>query len=178
MTKPANKIIVLTGPESTGKSMLTKELAGTFHTTGFPEYAREYLCGKTGYTYEDVVYIARKQIEQYEKARGLPDSPVFLDTWLIITKVWFEWAFRRIPDWLEEAIASHPVDLFLLCKPDIPWEPDPLRENGGETREELYHIYKHELIKRNFCFAEVAGTGEKRLACACAAVREILNTGA
>jgi len=166
------KIIVLTGPESTTKSTLTKELAAHFNVSFFPEYAREYLEGKAHrYTYGDVVHIARKQIQQYEVAQNLPDDLVFLDTWLIITRVWFEWVYKKVPNWLEKAIEDYPVDLFLLCKPDIPWVPDPLRENGGEHRAHLYDIYKNELISREFCFAEIGGNGEERFFNAVRAVR-------
>jgi NadR type nicotinamide-nucleotide adenylyltransferase len=159
-----NKIIVLTGPESTAKSTLTKELAVHFNAIYFPEYAREYLTAKEGnYSYGDVEYIAGKQIEQYEIARQRGEDIVFLDTWLIITKVWFEWVFKQVPAWLEEAIINHPVDLFLLCRPDIPWEPDPLREHGGEQREQLFQIYKKELQAYGFRFTEIGGEGEKRI---------------
>ena len=167
-----SKIIVLTGPESTAKSTLTKELAVYFNVVYFREYAREYLAGKKGcYSYADVEHIAWKQIEQYEIARQMKEGFVFLDTWLIITKIWFKWAFDRVPDWLEEAIINHPVDLFLLCHPDIPWVPDPLRENGGEQREQLFHIYKNELLAFGFHMAEVGEGGEKRILNAIEAVK-------
>lgn len=167
-----SKIIVLTGPESTAKSTLTKELARYFDGICFPEYAREYLSGKmNGYTYADVEYIAQKQIEQYEQAAQIRNKLVFLDTWLIITKVWFQWVFKLVPDWLEEAITNHPVDLFLLCRPDIPWQPDPLRENGGEEREKLFLIYKYELLSRGFYYREVAGEGKMRVTNAIETVR-------
>ncbi|MGV8094805.1 MAG: AAA family ATPase [Mangrovibacterium sp.] len=167
-----NKIIVLTGPESTAKSTLAKELAVYFNTVYFPEYAREYLAEKKGnYSYKDVEHIAGKQIEGYEIARQTGKDFVFLDTWLIITKVWFEWAFDRVPAWLEEAIINHPVDLFLLCRPDIPWEPDPLREHGGEQREQLFQIYKKELQAYGFHFTEIYGIGEKRILNAIEAVK-------
>lgn len=167
-----SKIIVLTGPESTAKSTLTQKLAAYFGVACFPEYAREYLTsGKGGYTYPDLEHIARKQIEQYEIARQMEDDFVFLDTWLIITKVWFKWVFGRVPAWLEEAIISHPVHLFLLCRPDIPWVPDPLRENGGEQREQLFGRYKNELQIFGFPVAEVGGTGEQRVFNAIEAVK-------
>ena len=35
--------IAITGPESTGKSMLAEELAAHYETVWVPEYAREYL---------------------------------------------------------------------------------------------------------------------------------------
>ncbi|MEO8765586.1 MAG: ATP-binding protein, partial [Ginsengibacter sp.] len=47
------KKYVIIGPESTGKSTLSKQLAKHFHTRWVPEYARDYL-EKNGmdYTYE------------------------------------------------------------------------------------------------------------------------------
>ncbi len=158
------KIIVLTGPESTAKSTLTKALAAHFDAAWFPEYAREYLADKGhNYTYDDVEKIARTQLHQYESLNDLPEEIVFFDTWLIITKIWFEWVFKRVPSWLEDAISSCRVDLFLLCRPDIPWEPDPLRENGGDERIQLFNRYKQELISRNLRFVEVGGLGDDRL---------------
>ncbi len=165
-------IIVLTGPESTTKSTLAKELAEYFNAGFFPEYAREYLeTRESGYTYNDVVHIAEKQIGQYEEACRMPGELVFLDTWLIITKVWFEWVYKKVPGWLETAIEKYPVSLYLLCRPDIPWVPDLLRENGGEQREALFGIYKNELQIRGFRYAEVGGTGEKRFLNAVHAVK-------
>ena len=37
---------------------------------------------------------------------------------------------------------------YLLCKPDIKWEEDPLRENPN-NRLELYKIYKEEIKRLN-----------------------------
>ncbi|WP_163717935.1 AAA family ATPase [Mangrovibacterium lignilyticum] len=158
------KLIVLTGPESTAKSTLSKQLANHFGGRDFPEFARNYLSGKTGeYGYEDVEAITRGQLAQYDEAMADKAEYQFFDTWLIVTKVWFDWVYKRQPLWLEPAITDHPVNLYLLCKPDIPWEPDPLRENGGEVRSKLYDIYKQEFQKRNLSFLEIGGEGDDRL---------------
>jgi nicotinamide riboside kinase len=53
-------------------------------------------------------------------------------------------------------------DLYLLCLPDIEWEPDPLRENPDD-RWELLKTYRSELNALNVNFVEVEGTGEIRL---------------
>jgi nicotinamide riboside kinase len=64
------KKIVVIGPESTGKSVLCQKLAAHFNTLWVPEYAREYL-EKNGpaYTYDDLLTIAKGQIER-EEAMG------------------------------------------------------------------------------------------------------------
>ena len=58
------KKIVVVGPESTGKSTLSEQLAAHFNAKWLPEYAREYLLtnGKE-YTINDLLVIAKKQIE-------------------------------------------------------------------------------------------------------------------
>ncbi|NJK84851.1 MAG: ATP-binding protein, partial [Bacteroidales bacterium] len=46
--------VVITGPESTGKTVLTEELAAHYHTVFIPEYAREYILHlNRSYTYAD-----------------------------------------------------------------------------------------------------------------------------
>src|SRR5436190_7965864 len=62
------KKIVAIGPESTGKSSLCKALAEYYNTFWCPEYAREYLTVHgMDYTYEDLLTIAKAQVELEEK---------------------------------------------------------------------------------------------------------------
>ena len=169
--------IALTGPESTAKSTLTKELASYFNGTFYSEYAREYFMDhSTEYTRLDLERIARKQIEQYHESETFSNGLIFFDTWLIITKVWFRWAFHSVPAWLDEEVEKLPIDLYLLCLPDIPWEPDPLRENGGEHRQQLFDAYKNELIQRNLNFVEIGGEGKARIENAIHAVEDFINS--
>ena len=71
---------------------------------------------------------------------------VFFDTELIVTKVWFEYAFGQVPEWMEEAVRRYPMDCYLLTYPDIPWIPDPARSNGSEEiRLELFDRYEREI---------------------------------
>lgn len=131
------------GPESTGKSTLAKELAEQFKGTYVPEYAREYVerKGRKELTYDEVCEIAREQIKSISKT-----GFYFFDTELIVTKVWFEYAFGKVPEWLTEAIKTYPMDLYLLTYPDIPWVPDPARYNGSQAmREELFDRYEEEV---------------------------------
>ena len=119
-------------------------------------------------TYEDVCSIARHQIEEMEaisrqhsafsiqhsavspkdglSAKRSNNEVVFFDTELLVSKVWFEYAFGRVPEWLDEAIRTYPMDVYLLTYPDLPWIPDPARSNGSdEIRLELYHKYEAEI---------------------------------
>jgi len=61
------KKIVVIGPESTGKSTLCEKLAAHYNTLWVPEYARDYLEKHgTDYSYEDLLPIAKGQIELEE----------------------------------------------------------------------------------------------------------------
>jgi nicotinamide riboside kinase len=157
--------IVLTGPESVGKSILTKELAKHFQGYSVDEYAREYVENIAGqYTFEDVENIAKFQVESFKRmnARSEVNKPVFFDTYLFITKVWFQEVFNCCPVWVHEAIKSTKINFALLCFPDLPWEADGVRENP-HRREYLFNCYLQELEYYNVPYATVTGYGRSRL---------------
>ena len=165
--------IAVTGPESSGKTTLARQLAELYKGQYIPEFAREYVEKLAHhYSYEDVETIARTQVEQYLVTKTSSEKLFFFDTWLIITKVWFRWVFGKTPDWLEGQIRDCPIDLFLLCRPDLPWEADPVRENGGENRIRLFEEYRNELINYGFSFVEISGTDDQRLNNAIEAIRK------
>lgn len=57
------KKIVIIGPESTGKSTLSTQLAAHYNTIWVEEYAREYLLQHgTDYSFEDLLTIAKGQL--------------------------------------------------------------------------------------------------------------------
>ena len=133
------------GPESSGKSTLARYLAKRYSGVLIPEYAREYVeqKGTTEVTFDELCAIAKHQIEELE---NLSSSIYFFDTELIITKVWFEYAFGCVPEWLNENIHRFPMDVYLLTYPDIAWIPDPARSNGSDAiRKELFDRYEAEI---------------------------------
>lgn len=126
-----------------------------------PEYSRMYVeqKGTTEVSFDELCEIARYQIEQIKSESDLEAvcpsegqsvrcqaKPVFFDTELIVTKVWFDYAFGKVPVWFEEAIRQYPMDVYLLTYPDLPWVPDPARSNGSdEIRQELFQRYESEI---------------------------------
>lgn len=178
MEKRSEKIIriALTGPESTAKSTLAIALAKTYQGVVVNEYARDYIQKlNRPYEFEDVEKIAARQIEEYLEAVNSGENIIFFDTWLIITKIWFREVFGKIPDWIDAAIKELPIDLYLICSPDIEWIPDPLRENGGERRTELFHNYLREIKKTGQAFYIVEGKGKDRLFNAKGAVDQFIK---
>ena len=144
------------GPESTGKSTLATYLAHRYGGVLVSEYARGYMetraCA-SAYTRGDVLNIAQFQVQQIQDlsatfSKGIPkgyqSDVVFFDTELIITKVWFLHKYGECPDFIEEALRKYPMDVYLLCYPDMIWEPDPVRENP-DIREYLFDWYEREI---------------------------------
>lgn len=132
--------IIVTGPESSGKTTLCKNIASHFKLSHSKEYARKYLkkIGKE-YIQEDLLKIAKGQLN-LEKVNKI------LDTDLITIKIWSEYKFGNCDNWILDKIEEqkNEIRFYLLCKPDIPWESDPLRENPND-RMKLFEIYKMEL---------------------------------
>lgn len=162
--------IAVVGPESTGKSELTKALAAYYNGIFVPEYARTYVeeLGRD-YTFDDVCCVAAKQVEEqvvYSEAQ----VPVFFDTEMIITKVWLEYCYRDVPAFVDENIKSGYFDLYLLCFPDLPWVPDTVREHGGDERIFFYEWYKREIEQLAKPYVIISGFGENRTRNAIAAI--------
>lgn len=176
------KIVVL-GPESTGKSTLCENLASYFTTVWVPEYAREYLLKYgTDYSFSDLLTIAKGQLELEQKyIQEAVDSDkklLIIDTDQYVMKVWCEFVFNDCHSWILNKIPQQDYDLYLLCKPDLPWVQDELREYPDEgPRQQLFHIYKDLLINQSTPWVEISGSYEERTQKAIAAVEGILRMG-
>jgi NadR type nicotinamide-nucleotide adenylyltransferase len=157
------KRVVLTGPESTGKSFLTKALSQHFNEPYIFEIARDYVENlNREYTYQDLEIIAEMQIKAEEKALKNAKEWLFIDTDLIITKVWFKHVFGKAPEWLDKKIQITPRYIHLLCNYDIPWVPDPVRENP-DKRNFFFDWYKQEIINYGFKFSIISGNNSLRI---------------
>jgi NadR type nicotinamide-nucleotide adenylyltransferase len=180
------KKIVVIGPESTGKSWLCEKLAAHYNTNWVKEYAREYLLtnGKD-YTLNDLKLIAKGQIEAENKLAAIiqnnfktanANKPLFIDTDLYVMKVWSEFVFNQCSFDILNGIVTQNYDLYLLCKPDIPWVSDELREYPDLiTREKLFHHYKDIMIEQSVPWIEISGHFENRFQLAVQAVNQLLQ---
>lgn len=161
--KKQPKIIVITGAESTGKTTLTERLATHFGVPFIPEIARNYVENiSRKYTFSDVETIAKMQIEQFNRIIKTESTYIFIDTWLIVTKTWFEFVYNQTPEWLISEIEKSKIDLFLVCDTDLPWISDPVRENGGENRILLQKKYIDDINKFQFNHEIVSGINDER----------------
>jgi nicotinamide riboside kinase len=167
--------IVLTGAESSGKSTLAAWLGNKLGVPYALEYARSYL-EKHGprYDYDTVHTIARGHLD-YQRQQVPEVAPLGVyDTDLINFKIWCDVAYGRCQPWLEEALQAEQHHCYLLCYPDIPWEPDPLREYP-EGRMMLYEKHLEAVQATGRKFAVVRGIGAEREHAAWTAVRCLLN---
>ncbi len=158
--------ISITGPESTGKSLLAKGLAEKFGTLFVPEYARQYLdqIGRK-YKEKDLLKISKGQIRMQEEIeKQLKRNIVFLDTDLIVIKVWSDFKYGHCDPWIIHQIELNKNDLYLLTYPDLPWKPDPLREHpSASTRMKIFDRYVHELDSRKLPYKIIKGQQNDRI---------------
>ena len=165
--------IVLAGPESTGKSSLTVHLAQRFRVPCAMEYARLYL-EKNGpdYDYDLLLHLSRGHLA-YQRERVPDIAPVGLfDTDLLNYKIWCEVVYGRCHAEILAALEQETNHAYLLCAPDLPWTPDPLRENPDD-REKLFDLHVREIERLNRPYCVIEGLGDDRLRAAEAAYAAI-----
>ncbi len=170
------KKIVLTGPESTGKSSLAKSLSDYYNAPIVDEYAVEYLKKTNGkYQYKDLALIAKGQIELEDTIISNNKSDlVFIDTDLITIKIWSKVKYNKVSRWIMKTIRERDYDLYLLCKPDIPWEYNEFRENPDD-RDWLFTLYEKELKKYKKKYAIIEGLEQSRIDKAIDMIEELLT---
>lgn len=160
------KIIAIVGPESTGKSDLSKQLATHFEGSFVPEFARQYLNERGGrYSQNDLIEIAHGQLTLEQKVISEEKFPVFCDTDIVVIKVWHEFKYGEPEIAIDELLAKQAPRSYLLTFPDLPWEADPLRENPN-NRMELFNRYESLLQSMQVNYRIVKGIGPDRLNCA------------
>ena len=150
--------IIFTGPESSGKTTLCKALSEHYNLPFTKEFAREYLTdlGKN-YLQEDLLEIAKGQLENEQLITNNQQISLH-DTDLITLKIWSDYKYGNCNNWILEQIEKQKVEnrFYLLCKPDLKWDYDPLRENPT-NRNELLEIYKQELENLGHKFLIIKG---------------------
>lgn len=154
--------VVITGPESSGKSTLFNSLEKHFNIKGVDEYAREFLNATNGeYVENDLLTISKGQIKGELSVKKV--APLFLlcDTDLLTIKIWSNYKFNFCDTEILNLLNDYPADLYLLMSPDIPWESDPLRENPND-RMEILDLYVNELKTLCIPFHLISGSPKER----------------
>lgn len=170
------KRIVLSGPESTGKSVLSKKLAAHFDTNFVEEYGRTY-CEEIKNDLDpiDFGHIAGGQLMMEDEAAKKANKLLFCDTDLIITQIWAEIYFNHCPQWIVEASHQRKYDLFILLDVDIPWVDDGTRAYEKQ-RLWMWNRLREEFESRNLPYIMVKGNFDERFGQAVKAVEELLGS--
>jgi len=157
------KKIVITGPESTGKSTLAQQLAEYHQTVWIPEYARMYIDNlNRSYEQKDLLAIAKGQLEMENYLLQYANDYIFCDTNFLVLKVWSEFKYGNCNPWILKQLEERKYDCYVLCDIDVPWEFDPQRENPKQ-REELFKIYERELLFHQKKYFKIKGNKNERL---------------
>ncbi len=160
--------VVLFGPESTGKTTLSQQLARYYNTVWVPEFAREYLQEKWNNQRrtcepQDLLPIAEGQMRLENELTKKATKILICDTDLLETKVYSEaYYIGNCDPILEKHALQNTYDLYLLTYIDIPWEADDLRDKPVE-REEMFDYFKSTLEKYNKNFITLKGNKKQRL---------------
>lgn len=169
------KKIVLTGPESTGKSTLSELLAKHYQTSFVPEFARTLFEKNKGVlTYEDISTIVSGQLHEEEIAAQNSNKILFCDTDAIATLVWSQIYFDKCPQWIIDLTCNQSYTLHLLMDIDIDWVQDNTRE-FPHLREYHFNKIKTELDNRNLPYYIIKGGFSERIENAVKIIDEYLN---
>ena len=160
--------IVLYGPESSGKTTIAKALAKQFQTTWVPEFARKYLQEKWDQkkevcSLEDLIIIAKGQINQENNIIEDANKFLFCDTNVLITKAWSETHFNgycapEIQYWVD----TFKYDHYFLTDIDVPWEADDLRDRPN-NRKQMLDYFENILKNKKASYTLLKGNLNLRL---------------
>lgn len=172
-------VIGIVGAESTGKTLLVKELGRTLRERGLqvatvPEALRLF-CDQHGRTprVDEQLAIAQEQTQSIEAA-AQRSAIVLADTTALMTAVYSEIIFGDT-SLHAQALADHArCDLTLLTALDLPWEADGIIRDGPQVRAAVDTCLRGLLQQGGVPHALVMGKGLRRQANALASIEHLL----
>jgi nicotinamide riboside kinase len=158
--------IAIAGVESTGKSTLAVALGSTLNAQVVEELARtdaDVMADRVNL--ETLGRLSAEQLAACDSAEKIAARKgagvIITDTDDIVLAVWGKAVFGQIPNGLD---AWHGwADLTLLCAPNIPWQPDPLRSTPHLVeRLKLHDAYlKHMAHRTRWTLIDGASKAER-----------------
>lgn len=167
--------VCVIGPESSGKTTLSRRLADHYRTTYVTEFARGILTSEgRDWLPSDTTTIAKaQQVGEAMMARRA-NRVLFCDTNLFAVGLWSERLFGQPPDWVRDANRSDPTDLYLLTAPDLPYVGSATYDEPQE-RLAFHSRCVGELTRLGRRFVHISGAADDRFAQAVDAVDALLR---
>lgn len=174
MNKAIKKIAIV-GPESTGKSTISKALAKHYNVPWVPEYARYYCAALTAdCTLQDEINMFHGQVALEESVLATAETEFLIsDTTFLTVKIWSDEILGETPAIVLNALKTRTYDFYVLLDIDLPWQEDPLRD-FPHLREHFMNIWHKELKALNADYVVVGGI-ENRLQNAIGAIDQFLK---
>lgn len=171
------KVLVLTGPESSGKSWLAMEIQRGYGGVLVGEYVRRFIDENQRDTcYADIPAIAQGQLDCEDAARATAPELLILDTHLLSNKLWSQTLFGDCPAWIEPALLARHYDLHLLLDPTgVEWISDGQRcQPELESRQAFFRETRRWLDEHQQACLVIGGDWAQRREQAFAAVEQLL----
>jgi nicotinamide riboside kinase len=172
------KVLVLTGPESSGKSWLSGEIQAHFGGERVGEYVRHFIDEQGRDTcYADIPAIARGQLAWEDAARARQPELLILDTHLLSNLLWSRALFGDCPPWIEQALLARRYDLHLLLSPvGVEWVSDGQRCQPDLHQRQVFFADSLEWLQRHQHAVQViGGDWPQRRAAVLSAVQHLLE---
>lgn len=126
-------------------------------------------------TLEDLLVIAKGQLDSENKALSEAQRFLFCDTNILVTQVWSETHFDGYCDPQLKTWGSElKYDYYFLTHIDVPWEADDLRDRPEQRTSMLTH-FENILKEKQVPYTHLKGTHEQRMEDAIG-VLESINT--
>lgn len=172
------KKVVLTGPESTGKSTLAEALAAHYDTNWLPEFGREYwekyADPRGQLKLADISAIVGGHLWREELAARSCNGLLICDTDPMVSSIWSEIYFHEMPIWVQDLAQRLHYDLWLLMDTDQAWVNDGTREMP-HLRQWHFDRIRQQLDVQQLPYVVLSGPYDTRLAQAEAAIKKHLG---
>lgn len=172
------KVVVLCGPESSGKSWLAASIQARFGGVVVGEYVRWFIDSHARDTcYADIPAIAQGQLQWEDAARAQRPHLLILDTHLLSNMLWSRALFGDCPAWLETALQAREYDLHLLLSPEqVQWVADGQRcQPDMALRQRFFSDSEQWLAAHGQTYQVVRGEWAARHTAAMDAVQRLLD---
>lgn len=172
------KVLVLAGPESSGKSWLAAQVQNHFGGELVGEYVRYFIEQQARDTcYSDVPTIAEGQLAWEDTARSRHPGLLILDTHLLSNMLWSLTLFGDCPGWLEQQLLARHYDLHVLLAPEgVDWVSDGQRCQPDLSERQAFFAASEQWLKQHQQpYRVISGERDSRREQVFAAIDDLLS---